>query len=101
MELAINGSTGDFIGTGGGPSSTSTFRTGSGFYGRRVSDRSVGFVGDADGFGVGVDLRVDYYEPGTPEERYYTGYKISGSATRTSGTCPSCSLTMLSDGDTL
>ena len=101
MELAINGSNGDFIDTGGGPSSTATFRTGSGFYGRRVSDRSVGFVGDADGFGVGVDLRVDYYEPGSPEERYYTGYKISGSATTTSGTCPSCSLTMLSDGDTL
>ena len=101
IELAINGSTGDFIDAGGGPSSTSTFRTGSGFYGRRVSDTSVGLVGDADGFGVGVDLRLDYYEPGSPEERYYTGYKISGSSTTTSGSCPSCSLTMLSDGDTL
>ena len=101
MEIALNGSTGDFIDTGGGPSSTATFRTGSGFYGRRVSDKAMGVVSDADGFGIGVDLRLDYYEPGSPEERYYTGYKIGGSATATSGTCSSCSLTMLSDGDTL
>ena len=101
MELAINGSTGDFLDTGSGPASSATFRTGSGFYGRKTGEAAVGLVGDADGFGVGVDLRLDYYEPGSPEERYYTGFKISGSATTSSGSCPSCSLTMLSDGDTL
>ena len=66
IELAINGTSGDFIDAGGGPSSTSTFRTGSGFYGRRVSDRSVGLVGEEEGFGVAVDLSVDKYKPGNP-----------------------------------
>jgi hypothetical protein len=101
MELAIRGTDGDFLDSGGGPASSATFRTGSGFYGRKTGEAAVGFVGDADGFGIGVDLRADYYEPGSPEERFYTGYKIGGSATATSGTCSSCSLTMLSDGDTL
>ena len=101
MELAIRATDGDFMDSGGGPASSATFRTGSGFYGRKTGEAAMGLVGDADGFGVGVDLRADYYEPGTPEERFYTGYKIGGSATATSGTCSSCSLTMLSNGDTL
>jgi len=100
MELAIDGNTGDFV-TVDGPASTATTRAGSGFYGRRVSDPGVGLISDADGFGVGYDLRLDYYEPGSPEERYYSGYKRSGATVATSGSCPSCSLTMLSSGDVL
>lgn len=100
MELAIDGFTGDFV-TVDGPASTATTRAGSGFYGRRVYDTGVGLISDADGFGVGYDLRLDYYEPGTPEERYYSGYKRSGTTVTTNGSCPSCSLTMLSSGDVL
>jgi hypothetical protein len=31
----------------------------------------IGLIGDADGFGQGKDLRIDYFLPGTPEEGVY------------------------------
>lgn len=51
----------------------------SGFLGRQAGlSAGIGMVGDADGFGVGTDLRVDYFLPGSPEEGFYAGYKIAG-----------------------
>jgi len=35
-------------------------------------------VGDGDGFGMGKDLRIDYFLPGTHEERFQTGYIKAG-----------------------
>lgn len=51
------------------------------FFGRS-SGSGIGMVGDADGFGVGTDLRIDYFLPGTPAEQFssfFTG--ASGTAT--------------------
>lgn len=54
----------------------------SGFLGRQGGlNAGIGMVGDADGFGTGTDLRVDYFMPGSPEEGFYAGYKIAGVAT--------------------
>ncbi|MFO1257960.1 MAG: DUF4347 domain-containing protein [Gammaproteobacteria bacterium] len=54
----------------------------SGFLGRQGGlSAGIGMVGDADGFGTGTDLRVDYFMPGSPEEGFYAGYKILGVAT--------------------
>ena len=33
---------------------------------------------DIDGYGVGTDLRIDYFLPGSPEERWAVGFKESG-----------------------
>ena len=41
----------------------------------------IGLVGDADGFGTGSILNVDYFMPGLPEEGFYAGYKVSGVVT--------------------
>ncbi len=39
------------------------------FFGRRVAGNYGGaFLADADGFGLGADLRIDYFIPGTPAE---------------------------------
>ncbi|WP_424768951.1 immunoglobulin-like domain-containing protein [Paenibacillus sp. sgz302251] len=39
----------------------------------------VGMSADHDGYGQGLDKPVDYYLPGTPEERFAVGYKVGGS----------------------
>ncbi|MEK4850868.1 S-layer homology domain-containing protein [Paenibacillus sp. FSL H7-0756] len=36
----------------------------------------LGMSADHDGYGTGKDLPVDYYLPGTPEERFAVGYQI-------------------------
>ncbi|MBD2093641.1 DUF4347 domain-containing protein [Trichocoleus sp. FACHB-591] len=51
-----------------------------GFFARR-SGAGIGMLSDTDGFGTGADLRIDYFLPGTPEERFVAGYKIGGVAT--------------------
>lgn len=38
----------------------------------------IGMSADHDGFNYGRDLPVDYYLPGTPEERFVVGYKTGG-----------------------
>jgi hypothetical protein len=80
----------------------------SGFFGTGGSS-AVGMSNDADGFGTGSDLRIDYFLPGTPEERWAIGYNGSqyggfsalnrnnGTATSLSGT----SITNNSTGDNL
>ena len=43
------------------------------FFGRSTGS-GIGMVGDADGFGVGADLRIDYFLPGTPGEQFSTSF---------------------------
>lgn len=43
------------------------------FFGRQ-SGSGIGMVGDADGFGTGDDLRVDYFLPGSPAEQFTVSY---------------------------
>jgi hypothetical protein len=57
LGLAPNGSSGDMANSAIYP----------GFFGRR-NGTAGGFLGDASGFGVGLDLRIDYFLPGTPAE---------------------------------
>ncbi|MEK4047759.1 S-layer homology domain-containing protein [Paenibacillus sp. FSL H8-0048] len=39
---------------------------------------NLGMSADHDGYGTGKDLPVDYYLPGTPEERFAVGYQSEG-----------------------
>ncbi|MGL5881503.1 MAG: hypothetical protein ACRC2V_27555, partial [Xenococcaceae cyanobacterium] len=48
------------------------------FYGTNTRN-TIGITGDDDGFGLGEDLRRDYFMPGSEEERWAIGYKIDGS----------------------
>ncbi|MDK9724086.1 MAG: filamentous hemagglutinin N-terminal domain-containing protein [Sterolibacteriaceae bacterium MAG5] len=43
------------------------------FFGRAAGS-GIGMTGDADGFGAGTDLRIDYFLPGTPAEQFTVGY---------------------------
>ena len=101
---------GDFIELG--ISSVGSFGTSgstpAGFFGTSRDSR-LGMSNDADGFDTGTDLRIDYFLPGSPEERWAIGYNgsqyggfsnltgIRGTATSLSGT----SLTDDSSGSTL
>ncbi|MFL2506129.1 MAG: tandem-95 repeat protein [Parasynechococcus sp.] len=44
------------------------------FYGTIDSSDRIGLSNDADGFGTGDDLRIDFFLPGTPEERWSIGW---------------------------
>ena len=44
-----------------------------GFFATAGSNR-LGLSNDVDGFGNGVDSRIDFFMPGTPEERWSVGY---------------------------
>ena len=44
-----------------------------GFFGT-ASDNRLGLSNDHDGFGTGIDSRIDYFLPGTPEERWSIGF---------------------------
>ena len=48
------------------------------FFGRLPGYSGIGMTGDADGFGVGTDLRIDYFLPGAPEEGFYFGFSVAG-----------------------
>nr|MBP7967476.1 N-acetylmuramoyl-L-alanine amidase family protein [Candidatus Woesebacteria bacterium] len=51
-----------------------------GFYGTAARSQ-IGMSSDLDGFDNGTDWRMDFFMPGTQEERWSIGYKIGGSAT--------------------
>lgn len=55
----------------------------SGFYGTAARN-NIGMSSNAAGFGQTPDTRIDYFLPGTPEERWAVGYKISGTPTTAS-----------------
>lgn len=44
------------------------------FFGRSGSQSGIGMIGDADGFGTGADLRIDYFLPGSPAEQFTAGF---------------------------
>jgi hypothetical protein len=71
MELGIR--TNDEIGKFGAATAP-----GGSFTGRTNANGNVisgiGLVGDADGFGTGSILNIDYFMPGSPEEGFYAGY---------------------------
>ena len=49
----------------------------SGFYGT-ANRTSIGMGSNAAGYGNSPDTRIDYFLPGTPEERWVVGYKVGG-----------------------
>merc|ERR1711959_34705 len=59
---------------GGGRYDANYSKLPAGFFGRQGGKKKIGMVGDGDGFGVGKDLRIDYFLPGTHEERFQIGY---------------------------
>lgn len=52
-----------------------------GFYGTDAHN-NIGMSSNAAGFGVSPDTSIDYFLPGTPEERWVVGYKESGVASK-------------------
>ena len=71
IELGIS-NLGSFGTTGSKPSD---------FYGTSDASDRIGLSNDADGFDTGEDLRIDFFLPGTPEERWSIGWdsKAEGS----------------------
>lgn len=69
IEVGISATAGGKFGTTNKPSL---------FFGRQGGNSGVGMTGDADGFGTGADLRIDYFLPGTPYEEFAAGYTIAG-----------------------
>lgn len=51
-----------------------------GFYGT-AGHTNIGMSTNPTGFGVAPDLRMDFFLPGTPEERWVVGYKQGGTPT--------------------
>jgi hypothetical protein len=54
-----------------------------GFFGSPAR-QPIGMVADFDGFDVGNDSRIDYFMPGSPEERWVVGYMIGATKTTAS-----------------
>ena len=50
-----------------------------GFFGTAARN-NIGMSSNAAGFDTAPDTRIDYFLPGTPEERWVVGYKVSGVA---------------------
>ena len=75
-----------------------------GFFATAGSNR-LGLSNDVDGFGNGVDSRIDFFMPGTPEERWSVGYNDTQSGgfsalTGDGGTAGALTGVSLSDGST-
>lgn len=107
VGIAPNGSHGK-ANTGGGGATLATINankvSGNDFAGRQgTGNDGIGLVGDADGFGNGADLRVDYFLPGSPTEGWgiYVGTTSAGINSNSSSTIPLTSATNTSAGDTL
>jgi len=64
IELGIHGTKGVFGSSGTAIPSL--------FFGRQGGNTRIGMTGDADGFGTGSDLRIDYFLPGSDYENYRT-----------------------------
>ncbi|HNB42630.1 MAG TPA: VCBS domain-containing protein, partial [Burkholderiaceae bacterium] len=76
-----------------------------GFYGTSGTS-AIGMSNDADGFGNGKDLRIDYFLPGTPEERWAVGYNGNTTASfsqlnGSNGSLSSTTVTDTTSGSTL
>jgi len=68
IELGISG-LGDYGTLGAKPGD---------FFGTNARS-NIGMSADFDGFGEGNDLKMDYFLPGSPEERWVVGYKLGDS----------------------
>ena len=79
MELGVCGPTSTACSSGSSGGKLGTTNKPSLFFGR-ASGSGIGMVGDADGFGTGADLRIDYFLPGTPAEQFTAGYSDGGVA---------------------
>ena len=85
IEIGINDDAGGKFGTTNKPSL---------FFGRQ-SGSGIGMVGDADGFGTGADLRIDYFLPGNPYEEFAAGYTLSGTQTQSSNFATGSGISLL------
>jgi len=106
---------GNYIETGlsavGSFGTTSPSGRPSGFFGTnngRAENAKIGLSNDVDGFGNGVDARIDFFFPGSPEERWSVGFNDTqyGGFSALNGddgnvTITNVSLTDTSSGDTL
>lgn len=54
-----------------------------GFYGAPAIT-GIGMSADHDGYGIGQNLPIDYFLPGTPEERFAVGFQTNGATNMTS-----------------
>lgn len=54
-----------------------------GFFGAR-NINGIGMSADHDGYGNGRNLAIDYFLPGSPEERFAVGYETGGATSSTS-----------------
>lgn len=75
IELGIS-NWGDFGTLGDKPSGFRGTAGGEHAYG---GSNKIGMSADHDGFNNGHDMPIDYYLPGTPEERFAVGYKVGTS----------------------
>lgn len=50
-----------------------------GFYGVPNSRNQIGMSADYDGFNCGLNYPIDFFLPGSPEERYNFGFDVAGS----------------------
>lgn len=82
VELGICGPDGNHCADGGSglEGKFGTTNKPSIFFGR-ASGSGIGMIGDADGFGSGADLRIDYFLPGTPAEQFTAGFLGFGDTT--------------------
>ncbi|UDF35015.1 UNVERIFIED_ORG: filamentous hemagglutinin N-terminal domain-containing protein [Shinella sp. XGS7] len=78
MELGICGPASSACSSGSSGGKMGTTNKPSLFFGRSTG-AGVGMTGDADGFGSGADLRIDYFLPGAPVELFTAGYTQSSS----------------------
>ena len=72
-----------------------------GFFGS-LGSTQVGLVSDIDGFGVGEDLGIDFFIPGSPEERWSVGWNGTNFASFSAlaGSTGSLTATSLADNST-
>jgi len=49
------------------------------FFTNRMGSWKIGMLGDYDGFESGADYRIDFFQPGSPEEAMQYGYSVGGS----------------------
>jgi NAD/NADP transhydrogenase alpha subunit len=54
-----------------------------GFYGA-PGINGIGMSADHDGYGIGRNLPIDYFLPGTPEERFAVGFQVNATTSTTS-----------------
>ena len=70
IELGICGPSSSACSSGGPGGKFGTTSTNPSLFFGRDNLAGIGMVGDADGFGEGTDLRIDYFLPGSPAEQF-------------------------------